>query len=183
VCAGGGARRRRRLGATGLGRNHEHTSHTGAKRERRAGSSAAAFAQVTLGTRSRQDVFQSKAAKRATHTHSDTDWLCTSGQKESLSEIKIIKKKTSIASSSSSCLVAFYSSFLFLFVSNYFSLSSLYLLSSTHTHTHTRHLMPFVDSPRLLVLTISPFHLVRFLLLLLFHRATTYSIYLSISIL
>jgi len=50
----------------------------------------------------------------------------------------------------------------------------------THTHTHTRHLMPFVDSPRLLVLTISPFHLVRFLL---FHRATTYSIYLSISIL
>ena len=38
---------------------------------------------------------------------------------------------------------------------------SLYLLSSTHT----RHLMPFVDSPRLLVLTISPFHLVRFLLL------------------
>jgi hypothetical protein len=138
VCAGGGARRRRRLGATGLGRNHEHTSHTGAKRERRAGSSAAAFAQVTLGTRSRQDVFQSKAAKRATHTHSDTDWLCTSGQKESLSEIKIIKKKN---------IYRFFFFFLFGRLLFFFPFSvcfklllsflSLSFVVHTHTHTHT----------------------------------------------
>jgi hypothetical protein len=81
VCAGGGgARRRRRLGATGLGRNHEHTSDTGAKRERRAGLSsvaAPALVQVTLGsTYPVTRRFSKQSGKKGdTHTHSDTDWL------------------------------------------------------------------------------------------------------------
>ena len=68
VCAGGGARRRRRLGATGLGRNHEHTSHTGAKRESSV-AAAALLSRCPWAHIPSQDVFQSKAAKRATHTH------------------------------------------------------------------------------------------------------------------
>jgi hypothetical protein len=79
----------------------------------------------------------SKQSGKKGDTHTLWYWLVMHVRTKGISLWnKNNKKKTSIASSSS-CLVALYSSFLFLFVSNYFSLSSLYLLSSTHTHTHT----------------------------------------------
>jgi hypothetical protein len=138
VCAGGGgARRRRRLGATGLGRNHEHTSDTGAKRERRAGLSsvaAPALVQVTLGsTYPVTRRFSKQSGKKGdthTHTHTLWYWLVMHVRTKGIFFLNNEKKNLSIASSSSS-----YSFFVFCL----FQITSFFLFfifCRPHTHTH-----------------------------------------------